>query len=175
MANTGACPMRVPTLYRRPFWQRFFAGVVIGGCISWFVFLFMYGALQEKQTKTIDTQTQIINDLEQEKKIWQEESRILTRKNADMLIVQDISVKIRNYEKYGIKDSHSIFDTEEAVKKDINSLLAKDLNTVYKNKDLLFKAIENKPIKINNRRYKLVIKDIYFFSTITINLELKLD
>ncbi|MBS4173802.1 sporulation membrane protein YtrI [Bacillus sp. FJAT-49736] len=166
--------MRVPTLHRKPVWQRFFAGVVIGGCISWMVFLFMYGTLQEKQTKEIEKQNSIIKDLRQEKSIWQDEWNKLTKKNADMLIIQNVNVKIKGYEKYNIKDSHSIFEKEEEIKEDLRSLVAKDINTVYQNKELIFKTIENKTIKINNRRYKFVIKDIFFFSTININLELRL-
>jgi len=166
--------MRVPTLHRKPVWQRFFAGVVIGGCISWMIFLFMYGTLQEKQSIVIKRQNSIIKDLKDEKKIWQDEWDKLTKKNAEMLIVQNVSVKINRYEKYGIKDSHSIFEKEEEIKEDLRSLIAKDINGVYQNKDLIFKTIENKTLKINNRRYKLVIKDILFYSTINIYLELKL-
>ncbi|KQL53309.1 sporulation protein [Heyndrickxia shackletonii] len=166
--------MRVPTLHRKPVWQRFFAGVVIGGCISWMIFLFMYGTLQEKQSIVIKRQNSIIKDLRDEKKIWQDEWDKLTKKNAEMLIVQNVSVKINRYEKYGIKDSHSIFEKEEEIKEDLRSLIAKDISEVYQNKDLIFKTIENKTLKINNRRYKLVIKDILFYSTINIYLELKL-
>lgn len=166
--------MRVPTLHRKPDWQRFIVGIVIGGCISWMIFLFMFGTMQEKQSREIDEQNTIIKDLKQEKKIWQEEWHNLTKKNEEMLIIQNVSVKIKGYEKYGIKDSHSIFEMEEEIKEDLRSLIAKDINSVYQNKELIFKTIENKTLRINNRRYKLVIKDILFYSTINISLELKL-
>jgi len=166
--------MRVPTLHRKPDWQRFIVGIVIGGCISWGIFLFMFGTLQEKQSIKIKTQDSIIKDLKDEKKIWQDEWDKLTKKNAEMLLVQNVSVKINGYEKYGIKDSHSIFEKEEEIKEDLRTLVAKDINTVYQNKELIFKTIENKTLRINNRRYKVVIKDILFFSTINISLELKL-
>jgi CO dehydrogenase/acetyl-CoA synthase alpha subunit len=166
--------MRVPPLYQKPSWQRFLAGAVVGGCISWIIFLFMFGALQEKQSKKIITQKSIIEDLQNDILIWQKEYKQINQKNAELLIVQSLQVKINNYKKYNIVDSQSIFEAEESIKKDLSSLLAKDLDTVYKNRELILKTLENKTITINNRRYKLVIKDIFFYSNIVVNLELKL-
>ncbi|PKR84295.1 sporulation membrane protein YtrI [Heyndrickxia camelliae] len=166
--------MRVPTLHRKPDWQRFIVGIVIGGCISWVIFLFMYGTLQEKQSIKIKTQDSIIKDLKDEIKIWQDEWKKLSKKNTDMLIIQSVNVKIKGYEKYGIKDSHSIFETEEEIKEDLRSILLKDINTVYQHKELIHKAIENKTLRINNRRYKLVIREINYYSSFQIELELKL-
>lgn len=165
--------MRIPTLYRRPSWQRFMAGVVIGGCISWIIFLFMFGVLQEKQSTKIKLQQEDINNLKDDIKIWQDETKELNRKNAELLIIQNVQVKIKNYEKYKI-DAQSIFEAENEVKEDLKSLIADDLNTTFKNRDLITKTIENKEIKFNNRPYNFVIKRIYFFTTIYIELELKL-
>ncbi|GIN86865.1 hypothetical protein J6TS2_32510 [Heyndrickxia sporothermodurans] len=165
--------MRIPPLYRRPSWQRFMAGIVIGGCISWVIFLFMFGVLQEKQADIINKQKEEIKTLKGEKLIWQEESKELNRKNAELLIIQNVQVKIKNYEKYKI-DSQSIFEAENEIKEDLKSLIADDLNTTFKNKDLITKTIENKEKKFNNRPYKFVIKALYFYTTIYIELELKL-
>ncbi|MCM3237249.1 sporulation protein [Heyndrickxia oleronia] len=165
--------MRIPPLYRRPAWQRFIAGVVIGGCISWIIFLFMFGVLQEKQAKKIKSQTEIINNLKQDKKIWQEDYKELNRKNAELLIIQKVQVKIKNYEKYKI-DHLSIMEAENRIKDDLSSLIAKDLYNTYKNKDLVYKTIENRIDKFNNRPYKYTIKNIVFYSTISIELEIKL-
>ncbi|MGE8206328.1 sporulation membrane protein YtrI [Heyndrickxia sp. NPDC080065] len=165
--------MRIPPLYRRPSWQRFLGGVVVGGCISWIIFLFMFGVLQEKQAKKIKTQKETIENLIQEKKIWQEDTKELNRKNAELLIIQNVQVKIKNYEKYDI-DTLSISEAENDIKEDLKSLIAKDLNIIYKNKDLIIKTIENKSVKFNNHRFNYVIKNIFFYSTINIELELKL-
>lgn len=76
--------------------------------------------------------------------------------------------------KYHIEDSQSIFEAKEEVKKDVSSLLAKDLITIYKNRELIKKMIENKTITLHNRRYKLTIKEMYFYTKVTLVLELKL-
>ncbi|QQZ10621.1 sporulation membrane protein YtrI [Heyndrickxia vini] len=166
--------MRIPPLYRRPAWQRFIAGIVIGGCISWLVFLFMFGVTQEKHAKKIKFQQETINNLEQDIKIWQDEYKELNRKNADLLTIQNVQVKIKDYEKYNI-DLQSKLEEENKVKEDLKSLIANDLNSTVKNKDLIIKTIENKTVKFNNRPYRYIIKSIIFYTTISIELELRLN
>ena len=48
--------MRIPPYYRKPTWQHFFAGMAIGGVISWFIFLYIFGVWQEDYSKQIKTQ-----------------------------------------------------------------------------------------------------------------------
>ncbi|MGG5254791.1 sporulation membrane protein YtrI [Neobacillus sp. SM06] len=164
--------MRIPPLYRKRSWQRFFAGAAIGGVISWLIFLYMFGVWQEKHTKLIREQQEHITDLNDEIKIWQDEYKAANKRNIEQLTVQKINVKITNGEKYDL-DSYSVYVEEDSVKEDLQMMVAKDLDTVYKSKDLLKKIIENKPVRINGKRYKLVIKEIVIYTTISIQLELQ--
>ncbi|MFJ5715946.1 sporulation membrane protein YtrI [Neobacillus sp. NPDC093127] len=166
--------MRIPPLYRRPAWQRFFAGMAIGGAISWCIFLYIYGVWQEENTELLRKQQQEIVDLNNEKKIWQEEYKEMNKRNIEQLTVQKINIKILNAEKYKL-DSLSVLETEDSVRDDIDMMLAKDLETVYKSKDLLKKIIENKPIKINEKRYKLKVKELVIYTNLTIHLEIQFE
>ncbi|MCL6570156.1 MAG: sporulation protein [Bacillus sp. (in: Bacteria)] len=166
--------MRIPPYYRKPSWQRFFAGMAIGGAISWCIFLYIYGVWQEKQTELLRKQQQAIVDLKAEKQIWQEEYKEINKRNIEQLTVQKINIKITNWEKYSL-DSLSVLETEDSVKDDINMMLAKDLETVYKSKELLEKIIENKPIKINDKRYKLIVKEMIIYTNISIELEIQFE
>nr|WP_235048659.1 hypothetical protein [Geobacillus sp. WSUCF1] len=65
--------MRIPPYYQYPSWQRFFAGAAIGALISWFVFLYMFGVLQEKQVRHVNELNEQIADLQNEIRIWQED------------------------------------------------------------------------------------------------------
>ena len=47
--------MRIPPYYRKPTWQQFFAGMAIGGVISWFIFFYIFGVWQEDYSKKIKT------------------------------------------------------------------------------------------------------------------------
>lgn len=166
--------MRIPPLYRRPSWQRFFAGMAVGGVISWCIFLYIYGVWQEKNTELIKEQAKKIIDLKAEKKIWQDEYKEINKRNIEQLTVQKINIRITNGEKYKL-DSLSVLETEDSVRDDISLMIAKDIETVYKSKDLLKKIIENKPIKINDKRYKLKVKEMVFYTNLSIQLEIQFE
>ena len=166
--------MRIPPLYRRPAWQRFFAGMAVGGVISWCIFLYIYGVWQEENTELIRKQAQEIVDLKDEKKIWQEEYKEINKRKIEQLTVQKINIRITNFEKYKL-DSLSVLETEDSVRDVISMMIAKDIETVYKSKDLLKKIIENKPIKINDKRYKLKVKEMVFYTNLSIQLEIQFE
>lgn len=163
--------MRIPPFYRRPSWQRFFSGMAIGGAISWCIFIYIFGVLEEKHTKLIGIQKQEIKDLHSEKKIWQDEYKEMNKRNIEKLTIQKISVKIINSERYKL-DSLSVLETEDSVKDDISMLIAKDMETAYKSKGLIKKIIENKPVTINDKRYKVTIKEMVIYTTLSIELEI---
>lgn len=166
--------MRIPPFYRIPSWQRFLAGTAIGGAISWCIFLYIFGSWQEKQTKMIHEQQDEIMELNKEIKIWQEEYKAANKRNIEQITVQNITIKIVNWEKYNL-DSFSTFEVEDSVKEDIGMMVAKDLETVYKSKDLIKKTIENKPVKINDKRYILKVKEMVIYTTLSIQLEIHFD
>lgn len=165
--------MRIPPLYRQPSWQCFLAGAAIGGMISWCIFLYIFGFWQDKHTKIIHKQQDNIADLKKDLSIWQEEYKAANKRNLEQLTVQKIDVKITNWEKYNL-DSFDAFQIEDSVKEDIGMILAKDLETVYKSKELIKKIIENKTVKLNDKRYKLEVKEMILYTTLSIKLQIKL-
>jgi hypothetical protein len=163
--------VRIPPYYRNPAWQRFFAGMVIGGAISWCIFIYIFGVWQEKHTALIDKQREDIVDLTEEKKIGQEEYKEINKRTIEQLTIQKINIKITNWEKYKL-DMLSVSEIEDSVKDDISLMIAKDIDTVYKSKELIKKIIHNKPVKINDKRYKLRVKEMVIFTTLSIQLEI---
>jgi hypothetical protein len=174
--DTGANEyMKIPSLLLWKQWRRFFTGMAIGGALSWTLFVYIYGTLQEKQSKIIHAQEQSIKDLIEEKEIWQEEFQALNKKNQEKMTVQDIKVKInpKSTVKFNL-DGFSIYEVEESVKEDLSIIVAKDLETVFKSRDLLKRVIENKVVKINSKRYRLELKEIYIYTTLSIQLNIHL-
>lgn len=166
--------MRIPAYYKQPSWQRFLAGAAVGGCISWLIFLFMFGALQERNSALIEKQAVQIKELRGYIQIFQEDYQELNKKNEEMLTIQKIDVKIIGFERYRITDRQSIFEAEEAVKEDLKSLIAKNLTDVYKNKEIIKKTVENKSFEINGKTYGLEVKELYFYTTVALIAEIKL-
>ncbi|WP_153123948.1 sporulation membrane protein YtrI [Peribacillus tepidiphilus] len=164
--------MRIPPYYKNPLWQRFFSGVALGTIISWVVFLYLYGNMQERQAQLIHAQREEIKDLNLKNEVWENEYKALNEQNEQKLTVQDISVHITNDKIYNL-DPLSVTEAQEAIKDDLSSLIAKDIETVYKGKDLLQKSIENKIIEINKKRYRIIVSEIMFFTTLTIEVKIR--
>ncbi|MCM3122704.1 sporulation protein [Mesobacillus sp. AQ2] len=167
--------MRVPPYYRKPEWQRFFSGAAVGALVSWVLFLYMNGAWMEKHAKTIEQQKDEIADLKSDIEIWMEDYEELNKKNQEKLTVQEIKVKIVNDKKYKQLDTLSIYEIEEETKGQLNMLLAKDLDSVFKSRELITKVIENKSIRISDKRYKLKIKSMVIYTSVSILVEISLD
>ncbi|KAA9031698.1 sporulation membrane protein YtrI [Niallia endozanthoxylica] len=163
--------MRIPPYYRKPTWQQFFAGMVIGGIISWIIFLFIFGEWQEKYSKEIQTQKDQITDLINEKTIWQEEFKKINKESKAKLTVQSIYIKIKNKDKYHL-DQLSVIEMEDKVREDIRMMIAKDIDTVYNSRELIKKIIENKTVKVNDKRYNLKVREMIIYTTLSIELEI---
>ncbi len=129
--------MRVPPYHQKPGWQRFFAGVAIGALISWFVFLFQFGVLQEDQIQLITKQESKIKNLEDDKDILIDDIKKLNSENKKNLKIQDFNVEFANRKKVELS-SLDLHHMKTAVIEDLNTLIGQDIQTLSKNKDLLF-------------------------------------
>lgn len=164
--------MRIPSFFRSPSWQRFFAGVAIGTFISWCLFFYMFGLQQEKQINTIRTQKEQIEDLNKKIAIWEEDYQKLNEQNEKVLMIQEVQVKINNGKSYNL-DKLSIAEAEDVIRDDLASLIAKDLKTIFQGKVLLKKSIENKLIEINKKQYRLEVVEIMFYTELYVEVKLK--
>lgn len=165
--------MRIPSHYQNPGWQRFFAGAAMGAIVSWLVFLFLFGVLQEGQVKLIKEQQDKLNDLNHRYNILIEDHEKLNEQTKNKLKIQDFKVEIINYEKFML-DSLSKHNLIDAVVKDLNHLIAKDTKSVSENKELLQKAIENKVYELDEKKYRLRIYSVYFDTTLELSLKMEL-
>ncbi|WP_338470490.1 sporulation protein [Niallia sp. XMNu-256] len=166
--------MRIPPYYRKSTWQQFFAGSVIGGLISWFIFLYIFGVWQEDYSKEIQKQRDRISELIDEKKIWQEEFNKLNKENQEILTVQSIYIKITNKEKYSL-DPVSVLEMEDKVREDLRIMIAKDIETVYNSRELIRRTVENKTIKVTNKRFKFKVTEMTIYTTLSLELEIEIE
>lgn len=165
--------MRFPPYHQKPGWQRFFAGIVIGALISWFVFLFQFGVLQDKQIQKMTEQVSEINDLKKSKDILIEDMKKLNEENKNKLKIQDFKVDFANKKKFDLS-SLNLHHMKTTVIEDLNSLIGQDIQTVSKNKELLFRTIENQVFELDDKTYRLKIHTVYFDTTLEITLNIEL-
>ncbi len=165
--------MRVPPYHQKPGWQRFFAGVVIGALISWFVFLFQFGILQDKQIQKISEQELEIADLQKSKEILIEDAKKLNEENKSKLKIQDFEIVFANRKKVELS-SLDLHHMKTAVLEDLNSLIGQDIQSLSKNKELLFRTIENRLYEMDDKTYKLKIHTVFVDTTLEISLNIEL-
>ncbi|MCP8967440.1 sporulation membrane protein YtrI [Ectobacillus ponti] len=161
--------MRIPPLYKTRTWQMFFVGAVIGGVISWLIFLYMYGVFQEEQTQLILQQKQKILELEQDKHLLIEDKNKLNENAKQELTIQDIQVEIVNHDQF---DSLTVHMLTAAVRDDLRPILTQSIQSVADNKSLLKKVIENKTYERDERRYRFKVDTIYFDTVLEISLRM---
>ncbi|WP_050616036.1 sporulation membrane protein YtrI [Bacillus testis] len=164
--------MRSPYVQFNASWQRFFAGAAIGAIVSWLLFLHMYSIMQEKQIATIRSQKQIIVDQKNKIDIWEKESQSQNKETIKKMKIHEIQVSITNYRELKL-DLLSAMEAQEAIRKDLSSLLTKDVESVYKSKYLIKKTIENKQLILNEKTYSFEVAEVLFYSTLHIEVIIK--
>ena len=164
--------MRPPNILSQKEWQRFFAGVAIGAITSWVIYVYLHGVMQESQMKEIIEQQQTIQKLEDEIAIWEKESESINEETEKKLTIQEIQIAIENYRDYDL-DLLSVLKAQEEIRKDLSSLITKDLETVYKGRFLIKKTVENKIIEINDKKYSFTVSELMFYTTIFIEVKVR--
>ena len=164
--------MRPSSILSQKEWQRFFAGVAIGAIISWVIYVYLHGIMQETQIKEIIEQQQTIQKLEDEIAIWEKESESINEETEKKLTIQEIQIVIENYRDYDL-DLLSVLKAQEEIRKDLSSLITKDLETVYKGRFLIKKTVENKIIEINDKKYSFTVSELMFYTTIYIEVKVR--
>lgn len=165
--------MRIPPHYQQPSWQRFFAGVAIGAIISWGVFLFIFGVVQEKQSTEIEEQRTKINELVKKGEIYQQEYTKLNKEAQKKLTVQELNIDLTNGDKYHLKEFR-IKNIEDKVKSKLADIvIAKDIESINSNHLLIERMIENLSIELEDgNKYKLNMTKFMLHTTLSIEIEI---
>lgn len=159
--------MRIPPLYQRKGYQRFFAGIAIGFIIGWAFFLIQGGLAHERLIHRIDDQKLIITDLEKKNEILTSDDEKANKELAKKFKLQEINVRfseINSKKLSNLTRVHLI----KAVEDDLEHLMGEDTETIAKSNTLLFQAIENKPYRIDDdeQAYRVNIDHLYLYNGI---------
>lgn len=163
--------MRIPEYYKKPGWQRFFAGMMCGAIVSWLFFLFTYGTFQEEQVTLIEKQREHARDLKNQISIYQKDLHKLNEDNKQRLLIQSVDVKLINGEKYRIAQPDKM-KFEEQVKDNISEVITKDIESVYKTKELSKRTIENKIYTINEKEFKAEVKELTIYTRLSVEIHI---
>lgn len=117
------------------------------------------------------TKKEHVKDLNNQISIYQEDLHKLNEDNKRKLLIQSVSVKLLNGDKYKISQPDKT-KFEEHVKDDISEVITKDIESVYQTKDLLKRTIENKVYMINEKKYEATVKELTIYTRLTVELEI---
>ncbi|MFZ4450653.1 sporulation membrane protein YtrI [Salibacterium aidingense] len=163
--------MRIPPYYRRPGWQRFFAGVVIGGLVGWAFFLFQFGDVHEELVIEINKQRLQIEEQEEQIEVLRSEERKRNEENEQKLTIQEIDLQFTNEEKAKLNEL-ALYELKQQAEGEVKFLNGKNIESVVEGKDLIKKAVENKVYDVGDKEYRLDIVEMHIYSTLELHMKI---
>ncbi|HSU79692.1 MAG TPA: hypothetical protein VLK78_04695, partial [Candidatus Angelobacter sp.] len=144
-------------------------GIVIGFCM----FIFINGLAQERQLQVIANQKAKIQELEETRSYLFEEE---VKKNEELqkkLTVQSISVTIEKNKRVQL-DGVKLIDLKESISSKIRkAIIGNDIESVAKNKGLIFSAINNQAYLIEDQIIHVEVKSLTIYSDLEVQVQIK--
>ncbi|MFD1038112.1 sporulation membrane protein YtrI [Virgibacillus byunsanensis] len=164
--------MHIPPYHKKPSWQRFLIGIVIGGIIAYCIVIFMYGAMYERLLEqNLDLQSQV-TELKNQNEALLEDKEDLDEKAKEPLVINTVEVKITNEEQLRL-DRLIIHQLEEMVKQEISHVIGQDINVIDKSDQLLISTIENKGFTVDDFTYYFDVSKLTISQTVKLTVEAK--
>lgn len=162
--------MHIPPVYKRPSWQRFLIGVVVGVVVAYVIMLFMYGTIYEQivqensELRASNKELTNFNDalLEDKEEAEEQESKPYTIEQIDIMIENEKELRL---------DRLATHQLEELITDEIDLIIGKSVSSTAENNELLIAAIENKTFKIDGFSYSFEVSRFILYSTAKITLK----
>lgn len=158
-----------PYLHKYPSWQRFFAGILIGGILSYPILIYMYGSMYEDLLIENSELKAEITELEKQNEALLEDQEELEAP----LIVDTLDIKIVNADELKM-DRLITHELEQLIRKEIDYLIGEEVTQLTKSDYLIISAIENKPFKADDFTYSFDVDLLTIGQTIRIEVQAKL-
>ncbi|MYL34133.1 hypothetical protein GLW08_07720 [Pontibacillus yanchengensis] len=167
--------MHIPPYYKKRNWQRFLAGVFLGGIIAYAVFLFMYGTYVERWIKENMELREDINDLEEQYSMLSEDKKELDEKQKEKIKIHSVEIIFLNEKKLLSQhtiDRLTVYKLRELTKEQLPDLVGKSITSLSENVSLLYTSIENKRYKIDDLLYELKVERIVLSQDLKIGVNI---
>lgn len=156
--------MRIPPLYHRKGYQRFFAGVAIGFIIGWAFFLVQGGLAHERLIHKLKEQELKIDDYKKKNEILTSDDEKANEELAKKFKLHEINVRFSSTSSDKISNLTKLHLTK-AVEDDLEHLIGEDTETIAKSHVLLEQAIENKPFQLDDeQKYEVKIDHLFLYA-----------
>lgn len=169
--------MHIPPYYKKAGWQRFFAGVFIGGVIAYGIFLFMYGTHFEGWIEENLKLREEVRDLKDRAESLNKDKEELSEKRKQHLVVQSVEIEFLNENKLlseNLTDRLSLYKLRELAKEQIHDVVGKDVSSVADNERLLITSIESKIYRVDEFTYELKVERLIIAPELKASLQIQI-
>ncbi|KGX89104.1 sporulation membrane protein YtrI [Pontibacillus litoralis] len=163
--------MHIPPYYKKKEWQRFLAGVFIGGVMAYCVFLFMYGTHMERWIEENMELRGTISDLENQNSLLTQDKKELNDQKKKVIKVQDLEIVFLNEKKLlrqNKMDRLTVYKLRNLAKEQLPDVIGKDIKGLSDNASLLYTAIEAKTYTIDSLTYELKVERLIMTQNVVV-------
>ncbi|PSL44083.1 hypothetical protein B0H94_109145 [Salsuginibacillus halophilus] len=162
--------MRIPPYYKRPGWQRFFAGFILGTLAGWAFFLSQFGGTYEELLLSYNKQSSTIQELEEQLQLLRDQEE--NQDPPGTLVVQSVDVTFVNADESRLNEL-TLHELEQAALDEVRPTLDQDISHLAEVKDFIIRTIENKRYNAGDQTYRLTVKELYVYDTLELHLEIQ--
>jgi len=166
--------MHIPPYFKRPAWQRFFAGAVVGAICAYFVFLFIFGELQQEWIENnLNLRTEL-QDLNQSYETLVKNHEALDKESKEGFTLQEVEIEFTNLKELKLENDRIMVQLlKDSISEETNHILGKPIDEVNTTLDLLISSIENKTLEVDDFKYKGTVKKLVVANNLHLSIELE--
>src|SRR5699024_10902934 len=143
--------------------------------IGYFIFIFMFGKLQEKWIEENMELRGKLQDLTQDYETLTENHQQLDQQAKEGLHIEEIVINFMNLKELKIENDRIMHhQLEEAIQEEAAHATGKKVDEIAQSIDLYISSIENKTINIDDFRYQAKVEQIVVSETLSLSIRLKI-
>ena len=175
MANTGGNSiMHIPPYYKKPAWQHFFSGSVVGAICGYLIFLLIFGELQQEWIEENLNLRTDLQELNQSYETLLENHEALDKESKESMTLQEVEIQFTNLKELKLENDRIMVQLlKESIQEETSYLLGKPISEVNAAVDLLISSIENKTLKVDDFKYEATVKKLIIANQLKLSIELK--
>lgn len=165
--------MHIPPLFKKRNWQILILGLSFGGIIAYMITMYMYGVMYENLLEENIHLKEEIVELNKRNENLLRDQESLDEKHIELMRIETIEIEIKNEENMGF-DRLAILQLKQSIKREVDHIIGKNIESVSENDQLLISSVENKAFKIDDFFYYFRVYQLTIAKQVKISLEAKL-
>ncbi|WP_163971624.1 sporulation membrane protein YtrI [Oceanobacillus halotolerans] len=162
--------MHIPPYHRLPTWQRFLAGIIMGGVIAYCLFIYFHGTMyDELLEENLNLQSEI-SDLKQQNEALLEDNEEHDEESEKEIVVNAIEITITNEDDLDL-DRLIVHQLKELVKQELDPIMGLKIQAISESSELLIASIEDKGFTVDDFTYYFEVKQLIIDETIKLSVE----